>query len=89
MGVFKGYAFLALAVSMLSLGLPIFDTLFAVLRRAAKGQPIMSPDRGHLHHRLIDKGFTQKQAVMILYGMAFCYAGFWLYLLPIRMQKLL
>ncbi|MCI8342737.1 MAG: undecaprenyl/decaprenyl-phosphate alpha-N-acetylglucosaminyl 1-phosphate transferase [Firmicutes bacterium] len=70
LGVFKGYAFLALAVSMLSLGLPIFDTLFAIVRRIAKRQPIMSPDRGHLHHRLIDKGFTQKQAVIILYGIS-------------------
>lgn len=70
LGVFKGYAMLALVVSMLSLGLPIFDTLFAMGRRIAKGESIMSPDRGHLHHRLIDKGFTQKQAVMILYGIS-------------------
>ena len=70
MGVFKGYAFLALAVSMLALALPIFDTLFAIVRRTAKGTSIMAPDRGHLHHRLIDKGFSQKQAVMILYGIS-------------------
>ncbi|HIW49282.1 MAG TPA: undecaprenyl/decaprenyl-phosphate alpha-N-acetylglucosaminyl 1-phosphate transferase [Firmicutes bacterium] len=70
MGVFKGYAFLALAVSMLCLGLPIFDTIFAMIRRAATGKPIMSPDRGHLHHRLIDRGFNQKQAVMLLYGIS-------------------
>lgn len=70
MGVFKGYAFLAVVVSMLSLGLPIFDTIFAVIRRVATKQSIMTPDRGHLHHRLIDKGFSQKQAVMILYGVS-------------------
>ena len=67
LGVFKGYAILALVVSMLCLGLPIFDTIFAMVRRFAKHQPIMQADRGHLHHRLIDRGFTQKQAVMILY----------------------
>lgn len=67
LGVFKGYAILALVVSMLCLGLPIFDTIFAMVRRFAKHQPIMQADRGHLHHRLIDKGFSQKQAVMILY----------------------
>ena len=73
MGVFKGYAFLALVVSMLSLGLPVFDTVFAIVRRFARGESIMSPDRGHLHHILIDKGFSQKQAVMILYGIStFC-----------------
>jgi len=70
LGVFKGYAMLALVVSVLCLGFPILDTLFAITRRLAKRQPIMQADRGHLHHRLIDKGFTQKQAVMILYGIS-------------------
>lgn len=70
LGVFKGYAMLALVVSMLCLGFPIFDTLFAITRRLAKRQPIMQADRGHLHHKLIDRGFSQKQAVMILYGIS-------------------
>jgi UDP-GlcNAc:undecaprenyl-phosphate GlcNAc-1-phosphate transferase len=70
LGVFKGYAILALVVSMLCLGLPVFDTIFAMLRRIAKNKPIMEADRGHLHHRLIDRGFTQKQAVLILYGIS-------------------
>ena len=70
LGVFKGYAILAVVVSMLCLGLPVFDTLFAMCRRMAKGQSIMQPDRGHLHHRLIDRGYTQKQAVLILYGIS-------------------
>lgn len=48
----------------------IFDTLFAMLRRALKHKPIMQADRGHLHHRLIDKGYSQKQAVVILYGIS-------------------
>ena len=70
LGVFKGYAILALIVSMLCLGLPVFDTIFAMLRRMAKHQPIMKADRGHLHHRLIDRGFSQRQAVLILYGIS-------------------
>ena len=70
LGVFKGYAMIALMVSVLAVGFPIFDTLFAMTRRAAKGQPIMQADRGHLHHKLIDRGFSQKQAVMILYGIS-------------------
>ena len=49
------------------LGLPLFDTCFAILRRLSKGQNPMSPDRSHVHHRLIDMGFNQKQAVAILY----------------------
>lgn len=73
LGVFKGYAVLALIVSMLCLGLPVFDTLFAMGRRIIRHKPIMQADRGHLHHRLIDKGFSQRQAVLILYGLSlFC-----------------
>ncbi|MDD3393886.1 MAG: undecaprenyl/decaprenyl-phosphate alpha-N-acetylglucosaminyl 1-phosphate transferase [Clostridia bacterium] len=72
LGVFKGYALLAVSVSVLCLGLPVFDTIFAMLRRMAKHQPIMQPDRGHLHHRLIDRGFSQKQAVLILYAISLC-----------------
>jgi len=70
MGVFKGYAILALIVCLLSLGLPIFDTICAMLRRIITHKPIMQADRGHLHHKLIDKGYTQKQAVLILYGIS-------------------
>ena len=67
LGVFKGYALLAIVVSVLCVGLPIFDTIFAMLRRMAKNQPIMQADRGHLHHKLIDRGFSQRQAVLIMY----------------------
>lgn len=70
MGVFKGYAVVAVAVSMLCIGLPLFDTIFAMGRRAIKHKPIMQADRGHLHHRLIDRGFSQRQAVLILYGVS-------------------
>lgn len=70
LGVFKGYAMIALMVSVLAVGFPIFDTLFAMTRRAARHRPIMQADRGHLHHKLIDRGFSQKQAVMILYGIS-------------------
>ena len=45
----------------------MFDTLFAIIRRLAHGQNPMAPDRGHIHHRLIDMGFSQKQAVAIAY----------------------
>ena len=67
-GPFKTYV--AFAVPMLVLGLPIFDTLFAIIRRLLKGQSPMAPDRGHLHHKLVDKGFSQKTSVIILYGLS-------------------
>ena len=66
-GLFKSYAIISFAVPFLMLGLPIFDTCFAILRRVSHGQSPMSPDRGHIHHRLIDMGFNQKQAVAVLY----------------------
>ena len=66
-GLFKMYAIISFAVPFLILGLPIFDICFAFLRRIAKGQNPMVADRGHVHHRLIDMGFSQKQAVAISY----------------------
>jgi UDP-GlcNAc:undecaprenyl-phosphate GlcNAc-1-phosphate transferase len=66
-GLFKFYAIISFAVPFLILGVPIFDICFAFLRRIAKGQNPMVADRGHVHHRLIDMGFNQKQAVAILY----------------------
>ena len=66
-GLFKLYTIISFAVPFLLLGLPIFDTCFAILRRVAKGQSPMTPDRGHIHHRLFDMGFSQKQTVAVLY----------------------
>jgi UDP-GlcNAc:undecaprenyl-phosphate GlcNAc-1-phosphate transferase len=66
-GLFKFYTIVSFAVPFLMLGLPIFDTCFAIFRRISKGQNPMAPDRSHVHHRLIDMGCNQKQAVAILY----------------------
>ena len=66
-GFLKLSAIISFAIPILVLGLPIFDTLFAIVRRVSKGKSPMSPDRGHLHHRLLDMGFSQKQTVTILY----------------------
>ena len=55
------------------LALPIFDTLFAIIRRIIKAKSIkaiVQPDKGHLHHKLMQKGYTQKQAVLMLYGIS-------------------
>lgn len=69
-GLFKGYVIISFIVPFLILGLPIFDTGFAIVRRIWNKKPIMAPDRGHLHHRLMDMGFSQKQTVAILYVIA-------------------
>lgn len=67
MGLFKTYTLLSVMVAILAMALPILDTAFAFVRRLLNHQPIMTADRGHLHHRLIDAGYTQKQSVTILY----------------------
>lgn len=73
LGVAKTYTAAVIVLPVIVLGLPIFDVLFAIIRRIAKGKSIKAvfePDKGHLHHRLVQKGFTQKQAVLILYGLS-------------------
>ena len=70
LGLFKFYALLSV-VPFLILGLPILDTTIVFFRRLAKGKnPLSTPDRKHVHHRLIDMGFSQKQAVAILYSVS-------------------
>lgn len=66
-GMFKLYAIISFVVPFLILGIPIFDICFAVLRRLIRHQNPMAADRGHIHHRLIDMGFSQKQTVAITY----------------------
>lgn len=66
-GLFKMYAVISFAVPFIILGVPFFDICFAVIRRLARHQNPMTADRGHIHHRLIDMGFSQKQSVSIIY----------------------
>jgi len=67
-GLFKFHAVMSFMVPLSIFALPIFDTVFAVFRRILHGKSPFAPDRGHLHHRLIDMGFNQKQSVYILYS---------------------
>ena len=66
-GAVKSVATIALVVPVFALGLPILDTTFAIVRRIRGGVPIFKPDKGHLHHRLLSVGFTQRQAVLLMY----------------------
>ncbi len=66
-GTMKSYAAISIAIPLLVLGLPLFDTLFAIIRRIGNRKPIMQADRNHLHHRLIDMGLSQRQSVLIMY----------------------
>jgi UDP-GlcNAc:undecaprenyl-phosphate GlcNAc-1-phosphate transferase len=64
----KASATVSLLVPIVALGVPIVDTLFAMFRRVLERRPIFSPDRGHIHHRLLDMGITHRRAVLIIYG---------------------
>ena len=68
MGSVKTAATVGLVVPVNVLGLPILDTLFAIVRRRINGRPVFQPDKGHLHHRLLAMGLTQKQAVLLMYA---------------------
>lgn len=73
LGVAKTYTMAVIVLPVIVLGLPIFDVMFAIIRRIAKGKSIKAvfkPDKGHLHHKLVEKGFSQRQAVLILYGLS-------------------
>ena len=70
LGMFKAHALITFFVPLLALALPLADTVFAFLRRVANGRDPFTADRGHLHHRLLDMGLDQRQAVAVLYGVS-------------------
>lgn len=67
LGLAKTATALSLAVPVLALALPILDTGLAIVRRYRGGVSIFRPDRGHVHHRLLDRGLTQRQVVFLLW----------------------
>ncbi len=67
LGVMKSVAAITLAVPLLIIGVPIFDTASAIVRRIKHKRPIQEADKGHIHHRLLGQGFDQRQTVLIIY----------------------
>lgn len=73
LGIAKTYTAIVIVAPLIVLGLPLFDTLSSIVRRLIHGKSlkaIIQPDAGHLHHKMLRKGFSQKQAVLILYGIS-------------------
>ena len=92
LGVAKTYTVAVIVLPLIVLGLPIFDTLWAIIRRLIKGKSIKAifkADKGHLHHRIVARGFSQKQAVLILYGIAATFGIFAVILLDSGIWKAL
>jgi len=73
MGLLKTATILGLVFPLLILGMPVTDLTFAIIRRKLRGQSLATADRGHLHHRLLDAGLTQRQAVLSMYGLSGCF----------------
>jgi len=69
-GLTKQAAMFSVFVPVLILGIPIFDTLFAIFRRYINDQPIFEADKEHLHHRLMAIGLSHRQSVLIIYGIS-------------------
>jgi len=70
LGTFKIAASLALLAPVVAFAVPIIDTLWAMVRRYRNGQSIAHADRNHFHHRLLERGLSQRQAVLIIYGIS-------------------
>ena len=92
LGVAKTYTIAVIVLPLIVLGLPIFDTIWAIIRRLIKGKSIRAifkADKGHLHHRIVARGFSQKQAVLILYGISAAFGIFAVILLDSGIWKAL
>ena len=88
----KTYTAIVIVAPLIVLALPVFDTIWAIIRRTIKGKSLkafMQADKGHLHHRLMAKGYTQKQAVFILYGISATFGMFAVILLDSGIWKAL
>lgn len=80
----KSGTIVALALPALALGLPIFDTIFSMLRRYLGRRGIMSPDRGHLHHMLLDMGLRHRHVVIVMYALTVVAAGLGMFMMLAR-----
>jgi UDP-GlcNAc:undecaprenyl-phosphate/decaprenyl-phosphate GlcNAc-1-phosphate transferase len=67
---YKNVTFISFVIPVIILGVPITDTIFAIIRRIVNNQPLSEPDKSHLHHCLLRLGYTHRQTVLMIYAMA-------------------
>lgn len=67
---FKNVTLVSLIIPIIILGVPISDTIFAIIRRLLNKQPLSAADKSHLHHCLLQTGYSHRQTVLIIYGIA-------------------
>lgn len=83
-GYRNGLGLQILIVTTLSLGVPIYDTAMAILRRLNRGVHIFTPDKEHIHHRLLNNGMAQREVVLIIYGLTLIFAMTGLYIVSLK-----
>jgi UDP-GlcNAc:undecaprenyl-phosphate GlcNAc-1-phosphate transferase len=86
-GAVKSQLGAALLIPLVALGVPIFDTLISPLRRFMLGQSLFKPDKGHVHHRLIEKGLSARRSVLIIYGITICLCFLSIFLVNFRNEQ--
>ncbi|MCD8502185.1 MAG: undecaprenyl/decaprenyl-phosphate alpha-N-acetylglucosaminyl 1-phosphate transferase [Bacillaceae bacterium] len=70
LGLFKNIAIFSFVIPVAILAVPIFDTVFAIIRRLLKRKRLFSPDKSHLHYCLLELGFSHRKSVLIIYGIS-------------------
>ncbi|MGA9977527.1 MAG: MraY family glycosyltransferase [Candidatus Sulfotelmatobacter sp.] len=80
-GAQKAPTIVAVAIPVVSFGLPILETSLSVMRRLISGRPVFTADREHIHHKLLQHGMTHRQVVILLYGVSAVFAMLSLFLL--------
>jgi UDP-GlcNAc:undecaprenyl-phosphate GlcNAc-1-phosphate transferase len=73
-GAQKAPTIVAVAIPLVSFGLPILETFLSIIRRLISGRPVFTADREHIHHKLLQHGFTHRQVVIVLYGVSAIFA---------------
>jgi UDP-GlcNAc:undecaprenyl-phosphate GlcNAc-1-phosphate transferase len=80
-GAQKAPTIVAVAIPIVSFGLPILETVLSVIRRLISGRPVFTADREHIHHKLLQHGMSHRQVVILLYGVSAVFAMLSLFLL--------
>ncbi|MBM4760895.1 MraY family glycosyltransferase [Bacillus sp. B15-48] len=74
LGLYKSVTLFSFVVPILILGVPIFDTSYAIIRRIINKRPITSPDKSHLHHRMLALGLSHRNTVLVIYALGILFS---------------
>lgn len=74
LGLYKSVTLFSIIIPIIILGVPVFDTTFAIIRRLINKQPISAPDKSHLHHRIMELGLSHRNTVLVIYGLGILFS---------------